>query len=81
MFYLYIIQSEKTNRYYVGSTQDLSTRLVAHNTGSNRSTKNGRPWRIVHSEQFMTRAEAFGREQQVKSYKGGEAFKKLIGLV
>ena len=31
-----------------------------------------------YAETYNTKSEAFKREQQIKSYKSGEAFKKLI---
>ncbi|WP_394342104.1 GIY-YIG nuclease family protein [Pontibacter virosus] len=40
-YYTYILYSEKVDRYYVGSCQDMETRLVQHNSGRNTSTKAG----------------------------------------
>jgi putative endonuclease len=74
----YIIKSETTGRYYVGMTSDINQRLRHHNSGANRSTKNKGPWTIVHKEYFENRNEAWFREKQIKRYKGGKAFKKLI---
>ncbi|MDP2918981.1 MAG: GIY-YIG nuclease family protein, partial [Dehalococcoidia bacterium] len=34
MFYVYILQSEKSGRYYIGSTGDIPTRLAQHNAGA-----------------------------------------------
>jgi predicted GIY-YIG superfamily endonuclease len=31
--YLYILRSQTTGRYYIGSTQDLAARLKHHNCG------------------------------------------------
>jgi putative endonuclease len=39
MYYIYILFSLKTNKYYVGSTDDLQRRLKHHNGGSTPSTK------------------------------------------
>jgi putative endonuclease len=78
MYFTYIIRSQKTGRYYVGSTKDVSERLARHNGGKNKSTKPGVPWELVVTEEYQTRQEAYRREFQIKSYKGGEAFKKLI---
>ena len=39
------------------------------------------PWKIVYTETFKTKSEAYKRELQIKSYKGGNAFKKLIKSV
>ncbi len=45
VLYLY---SKKLNRYYVGSTQDLSSRLLRHNCGDGcKYTKVGMPWDLV----------------------------------
>lgn len=78
IFYTYILQSQKTKRFYVGSCEDLYVRLTKHNTGHVKSTKNGVPWRVVFSEIYTSRQEAYKRERQIKSYKGGNAFKRLV---
>lgn len=78
MYYAYVLQSEKHHGYYTGSCQDIDNRLNKHNTGKVRSTKNGVPWIIVRKEAFETRSEAYRRELEIKSYKGGKAFKKLV---
>ena len=49
-YFVYILYSEKTDRYYVGQTQNLDERLVRHNTGRNKSTKPGIPLTLVHFE-------------------------------
>ena len=53
-------------------------RLKFHNSGLQRSTKNRIPFKLVHSEKYGTKKEALQREKQIKAYKGGNAFKKLI---
>lgn len=78
MFWVYILQSQKHGRYYIGSCASIDNRLERHNSARVKSTRNGIPWFKVHQESFETRQEAYKREFQIKSYKGGEAFKKLI---
>ena len=78
MYTTYIIQSEKNSKFYIGFTENIIERLDCHNRGSNRSTKSGRPWRLVYSEKFGSKREAMRREKEIKSYKGGIAFKNLI---
>ena len=78
MFIVYIIKSQSTGSYYIGMTSDLEQRLRHHASGANRSTRNKGPWLLIYKEQFDTKSEAWKREKQIKSYKGGEAFKKLI---
>jgi putative endonuclease len=48
-FYTYILYSEKLDRYYIGSAQDVRQRLERHNAGATKSTKPGRLWKIVYS--------------------------------
>ena len=77
MFWVYVIQSLKTGRFYIGSTNNLVRRLEEHNRGK-FSTKSGVPWKLVYKEKFKTRSEACKRELRIKSYKGGNAFKRLL---
>jgi putative endonuclease len=79
MYFVYILKSVAHNRYYVGYSNDPRERLRKHNNGSNISTKSYRPWVIVYAESFQDKKTAWLREQQIKRYKGGEAFKRLLG--
>lgn len=81
MYFTYIIQSEVSNKYYVGFTSNIESRLKKHNAGEVGSTKYGIPWRLIYKENFENKSDAWKREQQIKRYKGGRAFKKLIGEV
>src|SRR3990172_5409543 len=67
LFYVYIIRSLRTQRYYVGSTKDVEERLREHNAGKSLSAKAGAPWEHVHTETFPTRSEAIRREQKIKA--------------
>ena len=78
MYYVYIIKSKFKERYYTGSSNNHLVRLKSHNSGKVKSTKAYRPWKIIYLETFEHKSEALKREKQVKSYKSGNAFKKLI---
>ncbi len=78
MFFVYILQSEKTGRYYIGYTRNVQERLARHNKGGVPSTKHGSPWRVIMVEEFGSKNEAILREREVKAYKSGIKFKKLI---
>ncbi len=39
MYYVYIIFSNSTNKFYTGSTENIESRLAHHNGAYNRSTK------------------------------------------
>ncbi len=80
MYHTYILQSLKDARYYVGQTEDMEARLKRHNLGEVHATKSRLPWRVVYTEDFPTRSEAFRREMEIKRYKSGILFKKLLGL-
>ena len=75
---MYIIQSIKSDRYYIGSTINVEKRLREHNYGKVRSTRKRGPWIIKLTERLPSKQEAIKREMQIKRYKGGEAFKRLI---
>lgn len=78
MFFVYVLQSETTGKYYIGQTNNLEQRLLRHNIHPDSYTQNRGPWKVLYSEAYETRAEAMGREKEIKSYKGGNAFKGLI---
>jgi len=76
-YYIYILQSIKDNKYYIGSTSDVMARLNFHNAGLQRSTRNRIPFKLVLFEKYDSKKEALKREKQIKSWKG-ESFKKMI---
>jgi len=77
-YYVYILLSLKDNKYYIGSSSNIDERLVFHNSGRQRSTKNRIPFVLIYSEELTEKAVALKREKQIKNYKGGEAFKRLV---
>lgn len=78
MYSVYVLRSGKSGRHYIGSAADVAVRLAKHNSGAVRSTKAGLPWEVIHTESFGNRTEAVRREREIKSYKGGNGFRKLI---
>ncbi len=77
-YFVYVLRSLKDSGYYIGSTEDVSQRLRKHNQGKTRSLKHRRPLEVVYVEEFQSEADARKREKQLKSFKGGEAFKRLL---
>ena len=69
-FCVYAIQSEISNRIYVGQTDYLSRRLNEHNDGRVKSTKNEAPWKILAVEFFHERSEARWYESCLKRSRG-----------
>jgi len=54
VYYLYILQSKVTGRFYIGQTQDVPERVAYHNANYSKSLKNRGPWRLVYTEQYKT---------------------------
>jgi predicted GIY-YIG superfamily endonuclease len=74
--YVYIIHSEKhPDRYDTGFTEDLDSRLSAHNGGKDAHTSKFRPWRIKTAISFTNRQKALDFERYLKS-PSGRAFAK-----
>jgi putative endonuclease len=66
MYFVYIIYSESLQRYYVGSTNNISDRLRRHNSGQGKYTRIGIPWKLINSFEFSTRPEAVRLEMKIK---------------
>ena len=63
----------------MGSAEDVTKRLLQHNTGRVRSTKGYRPWELLGSEEYETRSEAFVKEMFYKTGQQKELLKKKYG--
>lgn len=75
---VYILYSEKDGRLYTGCTRDIGKRLQLHNSGKVPSTKERRPLRLIHEEEFENKGDAFNRERFLKSLWGGKVKKKIL---
>lgn len=78
MFHVYILQSDKTGKFYVGSTGNLEDRITRHNSGRSKATKNEMPWKLVYTEEFQTRNDAYKREMEIKAWKSHERIAQLV---
>ena len=67
---MYILQSEKADRYYIGSTSDMEKRLKHHNGPEAKWTKRYQPLKVIYTEVYSTRGEAMRREKYLKSKEG-----------
>ena len=81
MFKVYALKSDKDNRIYVGITQNLEQRIREHNAGKTKSTKGFRPWKLIHSQTVISRAQARELEKKWKSGFGKEFLKCIGGIV
>ena len=67
MYTVYIIFSCKTNKFYVGQTDNFIKRLERHNKSFVKSTKTGLPWKTIHTVAFEDRSEAMILETKIKN--------------
>jgi putative endonuclease len=80
-FSVYIIYSASLDKYYTGSCQDFSIRLLQHNAGRNKSTKGGMPWVLKYEEKYATNQQARNREAAIKKMKSRKFIEQLISSV
>jgi putative endonuclease len=69
MFHVYILVSDLDGRLYIGQTNDITDRLVRHNTGRVKSTLPHKPWKLLYSYEFDSRSMAMKFEKYLKSLK------------
>ncbi|MEK7599233.1 MAG: GIY-YIG nuclease family protein [Patescibacteria group bacterium] len=68
MFYVYVLQSLKDCKLYIGYSDDLKRRVQEHNSGKNKSTKHRKPFRLVYYEAYQSKLDAENRETNLKLF-------------
>lgn len=69
MYFLYILRGPQ-NHLYIGTTNNLSKRIVRHKIGDGAEfTKRNKAFHLVYSETFSTLLEARRREKQIKGWR------------
>src|SRR3989344_1247201 len=77
MTWVYILQSEKTERYYIDSSRDVENRLKEHNSGKTISLRSQRPMKLVFKKLFPSNVDAVRMENKLKKCKN----KKILDLI
>jgi putative endonuclease len=78
MYYLYIIQNNLNQSYYIGHTKNIEERVKRHNEGRSKYTAQKRSWSMVYQEIFQTRGEAMKREKEIKEKKSKKYIENLV---
>ena len=79
MNYVYILRSlQQPERYYVGVTVDLRSRLSRHNAGEVTHTSKYAPWEIKTYVAFSDEKQAIAFEKYLKSPSGRAFAKKRL---
>ncbi len=77
-YYVYILFSDKFDKYYIGQTNSLNDRLRKHNNGKVLSTKPYIPYKMVWSCSTPSRQESMQLEKKLKNLKSKVRLKKFI---
>jgi len=61
MYNVYVLISLKGYKFYIGFSENTEQRLKDHNPGSNKSTKNRRPFKLICTEAHLSKTDALKR--------------------
>jgi len=78
MYYVYVLKSKFDKGLYIGSTGDLRKRIIAHNSGKVRSTKNRKPFTLCFYEAYPNKNISLIRERYLKTSDGHKDIYKRI---
>ena len=76
-YYVYMITtiSGKSNKTYVGYTNNLKKRLFNHNNNRGAKSTKGHKWELIYKKRFISKSEAMSYEYKLKR---NRKFKKEI---
>ena len=77
-YFLYILSSQSAKKYYIGSSAQPEIRVQFHNTLEKGFTARYRPWKLIFTEEFGSKALSQQAERKIKSWKSRIMIEKLI---
>ena len=77
-YYLYILKSQATDKYYTGISQNPHRRLEYHNTLEKGFTSRYRPWKIMFVKEYSSKEKAMLIEKKIKSWKNKKMIEKIL---
>lgn len=78
MFYVYVLQSKKDNKWYTGATNNLQKRFWEHNSNKIESTKNRGSFKLIYYEACLSRDDIWAREKYLKTGMGKRYIKNRL---
>jgi putative endonuclease len=79
MFFVYVLYSPSADKFYVGYTSNLESRLLSYNVlGTKDWTKWYRLWNLVYTESYGSKSCALKREKELKTGVGREFIRKML---
>jgi putative endonuclease len=79
MYQVYVLKNTAGQKY-IGLSKNPQHRLLQHNSGASRWTKDKGPWKISWTSKPMNLSEARKLENTLKQQKGGLGLETLINL-
>jgi len=68
--YVYVLLSDRDDKFYIGYTNNLYRRLDEHNAKESFSTKGRTPFKLIYSEVCLSEKDAKRRERYLKTTQG-----------
>lgn len=79
MLYVYLLENQDDKSWYIGYTSDLRKRVKDHQGGYGcRTTSLKNNWRLIYYEAYISKKDAIGREEFLKSGSGRKYAKKQL---
>jgi len=79
-YFVYILFSEKLNRFYIGQTVNVEERLVQHNSGfyDKASTKVSNDWKLFWKLKCNSKKQAILIESHIKRMRNKVYYQNLV---
>jgi len=78
MYFVYVLQSEKDQKLYIGCTNSLKRRIKQHESGKVEATKTRRPMKLIYLEGCLNETDAYMREKYFKMGYGRRFIKNRL---
>ena len=78
MAYVYILESQRNGKYYLGGTKDITRRLIQHRKRVHQSSKSLGPFTLVFSQEYPNLKTARYIESKLKRFKRRDYLEKII---
>ena len=75
MYYVYIIESTSSGKWYYGFSENLEQRILDHQTNRAKHTRFKGPWKLIFKMCFREKKEALLFEKYLKKVRNKEFIK------
>ena len=77
MYYVYILESSRTQFWYIGSSAEVSSRYLDHQTNRSKYTRFKGPWKLIFVRTFTDKTEALRFERYLKKLRNKEYIRRV----